>query len=142
DGKVYLDLDENVEFRVDAPVIYNHNSLKFLFIGLIPLSLIVLAVSMLFLYYIGANSFYYLLVSSIGTLVIVLLICLLFYFKVNRRRQEEKYNSYLDDKFKEISVIKDEWVRALSQRYPRTIDCYESVINFDNNVWNRVGRDN
>ena len=41
DGKVYLDLDENVEFRVDAPVIYNHNSLKFLFIGLIPLSLIV-----------------------------------------------------------------------------------------------------
>lgn len=142
DGKVYLDLDENVEFRVDAPVIYNHNSLKFLFIGLIPLSLIVLAVSMLFLYYIGANSFYYLLVGSVGTLVIVLLICLLFYFKVNRRRQEERYNSYLDDKFKEISVIKDEWVRALSQRYPRTIDCYESVINFDNNVWNRVGRDN
>lgn len=142
DSKVYLDLDEIIEFRVDPPVVRDYNLLKILCIGLIPLSVIGVVICVLTFNYIGASYIYSIIVGAAGSLIVILLLCLLMYFRVNNTRQKEKYDSYLNDKFKEISVIKEEWVRALSQRYPKAIDCYESVINFDNNVWNRVCREN
>ena len=69
--------------------------------------------------------------------VIGILFTLIFYMvgvtsnksKINQKVKD--YNSYLNNKFKKLTLIREERVRALYQRYPKVIDCYKRVINFD-----------
>lgn len=66
----------------------------------------------------------------------------LFLNKISYKKNADRYNVYLDEKFKEITLFKENMVRALFHRYPKTIDCYNKVINLESGLWMRDANHN
>lgn len=66
----------------------------------------------------------------------------LFLNKISYKKNANRYNVYLDEKFKEITLFKEDISRLLFHRYPKTIDCYNKVINLENGLWMRDAKHN
>lgn len=138
---VRLDLDEEKSVEFEPPVINKSVLPKLLYFGVIPIALVVLV---LFSFAFGFKSGGYAVYISIGVCLALIGGCVLgvLHDKKSYEKQLDSYNNYLDDKFKEISLIKDERVRSLCRRYPKTIDCYENVINLSDSIWSRTSSSN
>lgn len=141
--KFYDDLDEDKSITINPPNIdFNFNS-RFLYFGVIPLVTVTFVLIVLGLFFKNVGSMVYLIYAG----VIGILFTLIFYMvgvtsnksKINQKVKD--YNSYLNNKFKKLTLIREERVRALYQRYPKVIDCYKRVINFDKKLWERNSDD-
>lgn len=131
-----LDSDEEKSIIINPPNIDLNFKFKFLYLGVIPFAI---AAAVLIFLGVSFRDIYYMAYAGVASAIISIL-SLIFGITVNKskiNRRIKNYRDYLESKSKKLTLIRDEKVRALSKKYPKVIDCYEGVINFDKKLWNR-----
>lgn len=137
--KIFLDSDEENRILINPPKFNLKFGSSFLYfisglLGIICLSLSILGLisyTMMFIYLAGVSGVLAVIVGA-GA------------FLINSSRNSKilkKYFDYLDEKDKEIALIKHDKVRDLNQKYPKTLDCYKMVVEFGKRLWERNSQD-
>lgn len=133
--KMYADFDEKKTVVVNPPNIDLNFPRKLLFFFEIPSIIVALIIS--FIGIVLRDNVVLISGVAIFAISIVIYMILIFSDKSKVSKKMEDYNKYLDNQFKEITVIKEDRVRALLRRYPKTIDCYKTVTEMNGMLWER-----
>lgn len=133
--KVFLDFDEEKTVVINPP----RFTLRYKFIFLYVLC--ALCLGFIILEFILYQSIFLNLASVCALSALVVGGVILVVNSLKGSQKLKKYSDYLDEKNKEISLIKYERSRGLNQRYPNTIDCYKIVTDFDKRLWERNSTD-
>ena len=137
--KTYVDLDEEKVVTIDPPNFDVNYSFGFLYFASSIFSLSTFIIVIFGIFFGNSQNINHLVYCGIITVILSIVFYVLsFVLSKKKIKNDEKfYNFYLNDKFKELTLIKDERLRALNQRYPKTIDCYKNVTEFDKSIWER-----
>lgn len=135
--KVYANLDEEKIITINPPNI-SYNS-RFLYFGIIPLITITVVLLVLGLFFRSYGSSIYLILGGLFGMAttLVFYICGIVFNKAKIDKKEKEYSAYLNDKFKKLTLIREERLRDLYQKYPKSSDCYKMVVTFDKRIWER-----
>lgn len=137
--KIFLDSDEENRILINPPKFNLKFGSSFLYFlsGLLG----IICLSLAFLGFISYTTIFIYLAGVSGVLAIIVGAGA---FLINSSRNSQilkKYSDYLDEKDKEIALIKHERARDLNQKYPKTLDCYKIVIDFSKRLWERNSQD-
>lgn len=137
--KIYASVDEEQTIVINPPNIKSNSKLKMICFGFAQLVMVLIGILILIWSINDSKNSIYLIYGGTALIIIAVVSCiiLLAMNKGRDKREIKNYETYLNDKFKELTLIKDEKVRDLTQKFPKSTECYKMVINFEKRIWER-----
>lgn len=132
--KVYASVDEEKSVVINPPYIKPNSKFKMICFGLSQFVIALIGV-MILIWGLDLKFVY----GGAALIIIAVVSCIIFLIvSVSKNKREIKnYENYLNDKFKELTLIRDEKLRDLTQKFPKSTECYKMVINFEKRIWER-----